>query len=99
MADDRTPQEQVADGYAKVACDVPYDRELKAMNYKQLAVALEQSKKDTARHSVIALEMEERKPSLTGANVGWIHRHGASLLIGVLGSLLATALWLHYGPG
>lgn len=99
MADDRTPQEQIADGYNKAAFDVPYDRELKAMNYKQLAVALEQSKEGSARHSVIALEMEKRKPSPTGANGGWIQRHGSNLLIGVLGSLLATALWLYYGLG
>ncbi|MFA6971427.1 MAG: hypothetical protein WC208_08515 [Gallionella sp.] len=99
MADDRTPQEQIADGYKKAAFDVPYDRELKAMNYKQLAVALEQSKKGSARHSVIALEMEKRKPSLTGINVGWIHRNGTTLLLGFLGSLLASAIWFYYWAG
>lgn len=99
MADDRTPEEQIADGYSKAAFDVPYDRELKAMTYKQLAVALEQSKEGSARHSVIALEMEKRKPSLTGTAAGWIHRNGGTLLWNILASLLAAAIWFYYWPG
>ena len=100
MKDTRTPAEQVGDGYNKAAYGVPYDRELEAMTYKQLAVALEQSKEGSARHSVIALEMEKRKPSAaTGAKIGWIHRIGEALIVGVVASLIATVLWLLYGRG
>ena len=97
MKDTRTPAEQMADGYNKVAHDIPYDRELKAMNYKQLAVALEKSAEGSARRSVLAQEMERRKQS--GDVSGWIHRNGGNLILGILASLLAAALWFHYGFG
>jgi len=64
------------------------------MTYKQLAIELEKSEKGSARHSVIAHEMEKRKPD----GLGWIHRHGAALLLGIFGSLIAAALWFVYGP-
>lgn len=84
----------MTDGYNKVAFGIPYDRELAAMTYKQLAVELERSEKGSARHSVIVHEMEKRKPG----GVGWIHRHGTALLLGIFGSLVASALWFAYGP-
>ena len=95
MKDTRTPSEQVDDGYNKVAFGIPYDRELETMNYKQLSVELEKSEKESARHSVIAHEMEKRKPG----GVGWIHRHGSALLLGIFGSLIASVLWFYYWHG
>lgn len=64
MKDTRTPSEQVADGYNKVAFGVPYDRELEAMNDKQLAVELEKSKEGSARRSVLQREMDKRDRAL-----------------------------------
>lgn len=83
----------MTDGHNKVAFGVPYDRELTAMTYKQLAVELEGSKKGSARHSVIVHEMEKRKPG----GLGWVHQHGVALLIGIFGSLVAAAILYYYG--
>jgi hypothetical protein len=41
--------------------------------------------------------MEKRKSSSTETNNGWIHRNGGNLIVGVLASLLAAALWFYYG--
>ena len=86
----------MTDGYNKAAYGIPYDRELKAMNDKQLAVEIQQSAPGSARHSVLVLEMEKRKSSLTGTKSGWIERHGGALLWNILASLLAAALWFYY---
>lgn len=74
MKDTRTPSEQVADGYNKVAFGVPYDRELEAMNNKQLAVELEQSKEGSARRSVLLREMEKRNLSMYAGGSTWVDR-------------------------
>ena len=64
MNDSRTQSEQVADGYNKIAFGVPYDRELEAMNDKQLAVEIEQSKDGSARRLVLQREMDKRDRAL-----------------------------------
>ena len=64
MNDNRTPSEQVTDGYNKVAFCVPYDRELEAMNDKQLTVEIEQSKDGSARRLVLQREMDKRDRAL-----------------------------------
>lgn len=97
MKDARTPLEDQRDGYNKVAHDIPYNHELEAMNYKQLSVELQQSAVGSARHSVIAHEMEKRKQSLSASKKGWIHKNGGTLLWGILASLIAAALWFYYG--
>ena len=74
MADDRTPQEQIADGYAKVACDVPYDRELEAMNDKQLDIEIERSKEGSARRSAFQREKEKRNLSMYAGGLTWVDR-------------------------
>jgi len=33
-----------------------------------------------------------------GTKNGWIHRNGGTLILGILASLLAAALWYVYGP-
>ena len=50
----------MADGYNKVAFGIPYDRELEAMNDKQLDVELEKSKEGSARRSTLQREKEKR---------------------------------------
>jgi len=97
LNDTRTPLEQATDGYNKAAFDVPYDRELEAMNYKQLSVALQQSAAGSARHSVIAHEMEKRKPPFS-TKTHWSQRAVDILILGVFASLIASALWHFYGP-
>lgn len=60
MKDTRTPLDYQWDGYAKAACDVPYDRELVAMNDKQLDIELEKSKDGSARRSALQRERDRR---------------------------------------
>ena len=98
MKDTRTPLEQQWTGYNRIAHDIPYDRELEAMNYKQLAIELEKSAIGSARNLVISQELEKRNSSLTESKSGWIHRNGENLLLGILASLIAAALWFFYGP-
>lgn len=74
MADDRTPQEQISDGYNKVAFDVPYDRDLEAMNDKTLDVELEKSKEGSARRSALQREKEKRKISEYPGGPTWVDR-------------------------
>jgi len=74
MADDRTPQEQIADGYNKAAFDVPYDRDLEAMNDKTLDVELEKSKEGSARRSALQREKEKRNLSVYAGGSTWVDR-------------------------
>ena len=57
---DKTPLDYQWDGYAKVACDVPYDSELEAMNDKQLDFEIERSKDGSARRSALQRERNRR---------------------------------------
>ena len=58
MKDTRTPSEQVADGYNKVAHGIPYDRELAAMTYKQLAIELQKHEPGCAAYLLVQREMK-----------------------------------------
>ncbi|HUW25683.1 MAG TPA: hypothetical protein VMW07_04035 [Gallionella sp.] len=74
MADERTPQEQVADGYNKVAYGIPYDRELEAMNEKQLDIEIERSEESSARRSALQREKERRSLALYVGGPTWVDR-------------------------
>ena len=60
MKDTRTPLDYQWDGYAKAAYDVPYDRELEAMNGKQLDIEIERSSEGSARRSALQRERDRR---------------------------------------
>lgn len=55
-------------GFNKIAHNIPYDRELKAMTYAQLAVELNSCDKDSPRYLVIKHEMTRRDSQLSTAS-------------------------------
>lgn len=84
-------------GFNKVAHGIPYERELAAMSYAQLAVLLGSCPKGSPKYLVVEREMAKRAHAEDGDAAAvpkrWFERPLGLIALGTLASLLASVVW------
>lgn len=94
MTDDRAAVADATKGYLGTSA-----LELSIKSDEELALWQSNHKAEPALQ-ILADQEWQRRNSLrppTETNNGWIHKHGTALILGILGSLIASAVWLYYG--
>lgn len=84
-------------GYNKVKHGIPYERELAAMSYAQLAALLGSCPKGSPKYLVIEREMAKRAHADDSAAASvskrWFERPLGIIALGTIASLLASVVW------